>query len=89
MNINWKIRFQNPLWVTSFVSQILLLVQLIVVGLNMVGVTDFQWTEEVNNYVLTVVNAVLVIFSSLGLVQDPTTKGVTDHPEVLTLKKPE
>lgn len=76
--INWKVRFKNWPWVAGFVSQIMIVVQLVLVALNGLGITDYQLTEEVKGWVLAVANAIFVLLSMLGLVQDPTTKGIED-----------
>lgn len=76
--VNWKVRFRNKLWVTSFVSQLLIIAQMIVVGLNQAGLINFAWTEEINTWVLGFTNVVLLALSSLGIIQDPTTSGLSD-----------
>ena len=86
--VNWKVRFKNPLWVSAFVSQLFIVVQIVLVGLNGIGVTDFQLTKEVEGWVLTLVNAIFVILASLGLVQDPTVQGVSDSDRALMYEEP-
>ena len=86
--VNWKIRFKNPLWVSAFVSQLFIVVQIVLVGLNGIGVTDFQLTKEVEGWILTLVNAIFVILASLGLVQDPTVQGVSDSDKALLYEEP-
>ncbi|MFC0273230.1 phage holin [Metabacillus herbersteinensis] len=76
--INWKVRFKNTKWVIGFVSQLLIIAQMLAVGLNQTGAIDFVWTDEINGWVLGFANAILVALSSLGIVQDPTTKGYSD-----------
>ena len=86
--VNWKVRFKNPLWVSAFVSQLFIVVQIVLVGLNGIGVTDFQLTKEVEGWILTLVNAIFVILASLGLVQDPTVQGVSDSDRALLYEEP-
>ncbi|EIJ78410.1 hypothetical protein PB1_12649 [Bacillus methanolicus PB1] len=86
--INWKVRFQNRIWVISFLSQIMLVAQVILSALNSLGVTDFQLTEEVKNEVLTLANSVFAILSMLGVIQDPTTKGYQDSDRAMKYDKP-
>jgi phi LC3 family holin len=78
MNINWKARFRNPKFVIGFVSQLLIIAQMVTVGLNQTGVIDWQWTDQINTWVLGFVNAVLVLLASLSIIQDPTTNGYSD-----------
>lgn len=88
MNVNWKVRFKNPVWVSAFISQVFIVVQIVLVGLNGIGVTDFQLTEEVEGWILTLVNAIFVVLASLGLVQDPTVKGVGDSRQAMRYDEP-
>lgn len=78
MKINWKVRLKNKIWVLSAISQLFILVQMILVGLNAAGITDFKLTEEVKESILTLVNVVFGILATLGVVQDPTTQGFSD-----------
>jgi phi LC3 family holin len=86
--INWKIRFKNTVWLTAFISQLLIIVQLIAVGLNAAGVTEFVLTEEIKGWVLAVANAIFVALSMLGIVQDPTVEGIGDSQRSLLRKEP-
>lgn len=86
--INWKVRFKNKAWVTAFISQGLIVLQIILSLLNTYGVTDFQLTDAIKSEVLTLINTVFVILSMLGVVQDPTTKGVGDSQRALEYKEP-
>lgn len=76
--INWKVRFKNKAWVTAFISQAFIFIQIVLSVLNTYGVTDFQLTEQIKGEILTVINTVFVMLSMLGVVQDPTTKGLGD-----------
>jgi phi LC3 family holin len=86
--INWKVRFQNKSWVVSFISQLLIVVQVIIAGLNSLGVIHFQLTDKTINDVITVANALFIVLSLLGIVQDPTTKGLGDSENALKYEKP-
>ncbi|WP_409300032.1 phage holin [Peribacillus sp. SCS-155] len=86
--INWKVRFKNRVWIMSFISQFLIIIQMLVTGLNHLGVIDFQWSEYINIWVQSFVNAVLVLLSMLGMVQDPTTKGLADSEQALNYEEP-
>ena len=88
MKVNWQVRFKNPLWVSAFVSQMFIIVQIILVGLNGIGATDFQLSQEVEGWILTLVNAVFVVLASLGVVQDPVTDGMSDSKRALQYDKP-
>lgn len=86
--INWKVRFRNPKWVVGFVSQLLIMAQMVVVGLNQTGMIHFEWSQDINNWVLGFVNIVLLVLSMMGVVQDPTTKGYSDSDKALGYEEP-
>ncbi|WP_066064642.1 phage holin [Neobacillus soli] len=86
--INWKVRLKNRNWVIAFISQIMIVAQLVLGALHSLGVIDFQLTDAIQNSILTGANAVFVLLSMLGLVQDPTTKGYGDSTRALTYKDP-
>jgi phi LC3 family holin len=86
--INWKVRLRNRNWVIALLSQIMIVAQMLLAGLNSVGFIDFQLTDAIQNSVLTVANAVFVLLSMLGIVQDPTTKGYWDSERALKYKDP-
>jgi phi LC3 family holin len=86
--INWKVRFKNPHWVTGFVSQLLIIAQMVTVGLNQTGAIHFQWSESINVWVLGFANAVLLLFAMMGIVQDPTTKGLSDSEQAQEYTEP-
>lgn len=86
--INWKVRFKNRNWVIAFVSQVLIVAQLVLSGLHSVGLIEFQLTDAVQNSIISIVNAGFVVLSMLGIVQDPTTKGYCDSERALNYKEP-
>lgn len=88
MNINWKIRFKNPVFwaniVLSIISPILLYMGLTVQDLTSWAVVGTVFLTAINNpYVLGVV----VVSVYLTLV-DPTTTGITDSAKALTYNAP-
>jgi phi LC3 family holin len=86
--INWKVRFKNKSWVMAFVAQLMIVAQMLLGGLNVLGITDFQLTDAIQQSILTFVNAVFILLSMMGLVQDPTTKGMSDSERAKTYRKP-
>lgn len=88
MNINWKIRFKNPV----FIAQILLAILtpiLAYAGLTVQDLTSWAMLGGVlldavlNPYVLG-----LVVVSVWNAVNDPTTTGLTDSVKALTYTEP-
>ena len=83
MNINWKVRFANKAFWVAFIPAILLLAQVIA--------ASFGFTldlGELGDKLLAVVNALFAVLTILGIVTDPTTKGLSDSPQALTYEKP-
>ena len=83
MNINWKVRFRNKAWVISFVSAIIVLIQVVA--------AVFGYTLDLGdtlNKLKDVINAAFVLLALLGIVTDPTTAGVSDSTQALTYEKP-
>lgn len=71
--INWKVRLKNPNFWMSFVPAVLLVVQAAASALGLtVELADMQ------EKILGVLNAVFALLSVLGIVNDPTTKGLRD-----------
>lgn len=88
MNINWKIRFKNPVFwaniILSVISPILLYMGLTVQDLTSWAVVGSMLLTAINNpYVLGVV----VVNIYLTLV-DPTSTGITDSAKALTYNVP-
>lgn len=81
--INWTVRFANKQFWISFIPAILLLVQVVaaVFGYNL----DLG---EIGNKLLDVVNAVFSVLVILGVVTDPTTKGISDSEQAKTYTTP-
>ena len=83
MNINWKVRFANKNFWLAFIPALLLLVTVIA---KVFGITlDLG---EVGNDLLEVVEAVFLLLSILGIVNDPTTAGLSDSANAMTYKEP-
>lgn len=81
--INWKIRVQNKTFWLALVPAFLLLIQAVAQVFNIS--LDFT---NLNKDLLNVVNALFVVLTILGVVTDPTTKGVGDSTQALTYSKP-
>ena len=81
MKINWKVRLKNPVfWLTVIPAGI----ALVYTVLGLFGVVP-TISEDV------LVNAVTAIISALttvGVLIDPTTKGVRDSDRALTYEEP-
>ena len=81
--INWKIRAKNKTFWLALVPAFLLLIQAVAQVFNIS--LDFT---NLNKDLLNVVNALFVVLTILGVVTDPTTKGMSDSTQALTYSKP-
>lgn len=81
--INWTVRIKNKTFWMGLIPAALLLVQVVA--------AVFGYTldlGELGDKLLSVVNALFGVLAILGIVTDPTTKGVGDSSQALTYDKP-
>lgn len=81
--INWVVRIKNKNFWLAFIPAVLLLVQTVaaVFGYSL----DFG---ELGNRLVAVVNAVFGLLVILGVVNDPTTAGISDSEQARTYRCP-
>ena len=81
MNINWKVRLKSgPYW-AGLISLVLTLIYTL---LNMAGlVPQFEQKQ-----VMDIVVMLLQILAFIGVVSDPTTKGLSDSAQAMRYKEP-
>lgn len=81
--INWKVRIKNKTFWLTLIPAVLLLVQVVA---SVFGYTvDFG---ELGSKLIDVVNALFAVLVILGIVNDPTTAGVSDSKQALTYETP-
>lgn len=82
-NINWKVRIKNRTFWLTLIPALILVVQ---AGAAIFGYTiDFG---DVGNKIAVFINAVFVLLTLLGIVNDPTTAGITDSTNALGYDQP-
>ncbi|RIM18694.1 phage holin, partial [Staphylococcus chromogenes] len=81
MDINWKLRFQNKAVLTGLVGAVLLFVKQVT---ELFGFDLSTQLEQVSG----IVGAILTLLAGLGVITDPTTKGVSDTGIVQTYQQP-
>lgn len=81
--INWKVRAKNKTFWLALVPAFLLLIQAVAQVFNIS--LDFT---NLNKDLLGVVNALFTVLAIIGVVADPTTKGISDSTQALTYSKP-
>ena len=81
--INWKVRIRNRAFWAALIPAVLLLVQS---GADMFGINlDLG---ETGNRLLAVVNQLFAVLTILGIVNDPTTAGLSDSENAMTYQVP-
>lgn len=83
MNINWKVRIKNKQFWLALIPAILLLIQTVLVPFG------YKWDFGVLGQQLTaIINAAFAVLSILGVVNDPTTEGVSDSAQAMSYDSP-
>ena len=72
--INWKLRFKNKTTLLAIASTVILLIQ--------------QLGFKLPDNIADVVNTFLTLLVLLGVINDPTTEGISDSPNALTYTEP-
>ena len=81
--INWRVRIKNKAFWVAIIPAVILLIQAVaaVAGYT-IDLTDMA------GKLLAVVEAAFVVLAILGIVNDPTTKGLSDSERALTYEEP-
>ena len=83
MIINWRVRVRNKAFWVALIPALLLLIQQVC---GVFGVAlDFG---ELQAQLVAIVNAVFAVLAILGIVADPTTRGMGDSEQALSYEKP-
>lgn len=80
--INWKVRVSNKHFWITIIPAVLLCVQALAATFGYV--LDLS---DLGNKILLVVNSIFALLTILGVVIDPTTKGIGDSSLALTYNK--
>lgn len=79
--INWKVRFKSKTFLVAAFSLLLILIQ------QVAALFGFD-TTIFNDQVTDIFNTILAILVLIGVVHDPTTKGLSDSQQALGYHKP-
>lgn len=80
-NINWKVRIKNGHWWLAVISAVVIALFSI---LRLCGVKLIISEEEIIN----VVTLILMIPATIGIITDPTTKGISDSQQAMAYEQP-
>ena len=83
MNINWTVRIKNKAFWVAFIPAVLLLAKqicaLLGVDLDVAGLSE---------QLIDIVSTVFVLLALVGIVNDPTTKTLSDSENAMTYTEP-
>lgn len=81
--INWKVRIKNKNFWFAIIPALLLLIQ------GIAALFGFTINlNDVSGKLLVIVDGVFVVLSILGIVNDPTTAGISDSSQAMTYNEP-
>ena len=81
MKVNWKVRFKNKVWLSSFIS--------LIVGFiySMLALFDV-YPVVTQNLVVQILNQILMFLGLIGVIVDPTTAGASDSERAMGYVEP-
>lgn len=77
MRINWKIRSKNKTWIITMAGVIVAFVYQV---LNLLGIVP----KVTESQIMDLITALLTVLAALGIIVDPTTKGINDSDLAMT-----
>ena len=83
MGINWTVRIKNKAFWLAIIPAVLMLVRSIAAVFGYA--LDFT---DLKQLLLSVVESVFVVLAILGIVNDPTTKGISDSARAMRYTEP-
>lgn len=88
MKINWKVRFKNPVFWANLAAAVFL-PMLAYLGVNWEDMTSWQ---AIGNVLLQAAQSPVIVVSVLvsvwNLLNDPTTRGLSDSSQALSYTEP-
>ena len=81
MKINWKVRFKNKVWLSSFFSLIIGFIY------SMLALFDV-YPAVTQNLVAQILNQILTFLGLIGVIVDPTTAGASDSNRAMGYDEP-
>ncbi len=81
MDINWKLRFKNKAVLTGLVGALLLFIKQVT---NLFGLDLSTQLNQAS----AIIGAILTLLTGIGVITDPTSKGVSDSSIAQTYQVP-
>lgn len=82
MRINWRVRVRHKTFLVALFSLLLLLAQ------QLAAIFGYELTAQLSEQLTSMFNTILSILILLGVIVDPTTKGMNDSERACTYKSP-
>ena len=81
MKINWKVRFKNKVWLSTFLS--------LIIGFVYNVLAMFDVFPAITQHAVTqIVGEVLTFLGLVGVLVDPTTEGLNDSNRAMSYEEP-
>ena len=81
MKVNWTVRFKNGVWLASFLCSLVTFVY------NVLAMFDI-FPVITENTIIQIINNILLFLSMIGVITDPTTKGLNDSQRAMSYEEP-
>ncbi|MBW3861424.1 phage holin, partial [Staphylococcus aureus] len=81
MDINWKLRFKNKAVLTGLIGALLLFIK------QITDLFGFDLSNQLNQ-ASAIIGAILTLLTGIGVITDPTSKGVADSSIAQTYQAP-
>ena len=81
MKINWKVRFQNKVWLGAFFALIISFIY------SLLAMFDV-YPPVTQNVIVNILNQVLEFLALVGVIVDPTTEGFKDSNRAMSYEEP-
>ena len=81
MKINWKVRLKNPMFWLTVIPAVITFIYTVLGAFDVVP----SLSQDV---VVNIVTAIITALTTIGVLIDPTTKGVGDSERALGYDKP-
>lgn len=82
MNVNWKVRIKNKVFWLAIIPAVLVLIQKVLVVFGV----SFDPTV-LSGQLTDIIESVFLVLAIIGIVADPTTKGLSDSDLAMTYTK--
>ena len=81
MQLNWKVRFKNKVWLGAFLCLIISFIY------SLLAMFDV-YPPITQNMVVNIINQMLEFLALIGAIMDPTTAGLGDSNRAMTYVEP-